>query len=199
MKELEKKRMGYLPKLPLKLNIQMFAEGDGDKGGDDPNPNPQPKTYSEEEYLKMKSAFDKASSELAEAKKKEKAKMSEEEKKKVEIEEREKKFSDMEKELTMMKMEKTLSKTFDEKYTKEVSEAIISGDTEKLVESIFKSQEEFKKKVMEEAKLEFSRKGKIPGTQDDGAGDDSKFADLAKKKSSKPAEKKDAWDKYKDR
>ena len=197
MKEIEKKRKGYLPHLPLKLNIQMFADGEGDdEGKGDPNP---PKTYSEEEYLKMKSAFDKASSELAEAKKKEKAKMSEEEKKKAEDDEKAKKFSDMEKELSMLKMEKTLSKTFDEKTTKEVSEAIISSDTEKLVELIFKSQEEFKKKVMEEAKKEFSKQGKIPGAQDDGEGGNSKFADLAKKKSAKPEEKKDAWANYKQR
>ena len=199
MKDLEKKREEYLAKkLPLKLNIQMFAEGDDGKGGDDPNP--QPKTYSEEEYLKMKSAFDKASSELAEAKKKEKAKMSEEEKKKAELEEKDKKFSDMEKELTMLKMEKTLSKTFDEKYTKDVSEAIVTSNTEKLVDLIFKSQEEFRKRVMEEAKAEFSKKGKIPGANDSGGeGDSSKIAELAKKKSAKVENKVDAWDKYKNR
>lgn len=199
MKDLEKKREEYLAKkLPLKLNIQMFAEGDDGKGGDDPNP--QPKTYSEEEYKKMKDAFDKASSELAEAKKKEKAKMSEEEKKKAELEEKDKKFSDMEKELTMLKMEKTLSKTFDEKTTKEVSEAIITSDTEKLVDLIFKSQEEFRKRVMEEAKAEFSKKGKIPGANDSGGeGDNSKIAELAKKKSAKVENKVDAWDKFKNR
>lgn len=199
MKDLEKERKEYLTKkLPLKLDIQMFAEGDDGKGGDDPNP--QPKTYSEEEYKKMKDAFDKASSELAEAKKKEKAKMTEEEKKKVELEEKEKKFSDMEKELSVLKMEKTLSKTFDEKYTKEVSEAIVESNTEKLVELIFKSQEEFKKKVMEEAKAEFSKKGKIPGANDSGnEGENSKIAELAKKKSTKVENKADAWDKYKNR
>lgn len=200
MKDLEKERKEYLTKkLPLKLDIQMFAEGDDGKGGDDPNP-PQPKTYSEEEYKKMKDAFDKASSELAEAKKKEKAKMSEEEKKKAELEEKDKKFSDMEKELTMLKMEKTLSKTFDEKTTKEVSEAIVTSDTEKLVDLIFKSQEEFRKRVMEEAKAEFSKKGKIPGASDSGSdGDNSKIAELAKKKSTKVESKTDAWDKYKNR
>lgn len=201
MKDLEKERKEYLTKkLPLKLNIQMFAEeGDDGKGGDNGNP-PQPKTYSEEEYLKMKSAFDKASSELAEAKKKEKAKMTEEEKKKAELEEKDKKFSDMEKELSMLKMEKTLSKTFDEKYTKDVSEAIVTSDTEKLVDLIFKSQEEFKKRVMEEAKAEFSKKGKIPGANDSGSdGESSKIAELAKKKSAKVENKDNAWDKYKNR
>lgn len=199
MKDLEKKREEYLAKkLPLKLNIQLFAESK-EEGGDDPNP-PQPKTYSEEEYKKMKDAFDKASSELAEAKKKEKAKMSEEEKKKAELEEKDKKFSDMEKELTMLKMEKTLSKTFDEKTTKEVSEAIVTNDTEKLVDLIFKSQEEFRKRVMEEAKAEFSKKGKIPGANDSGSeSENSKIAELAKKKSAKVENKVDAWDKYKGR
>lgn len=200
MKDLEKERKGYLTRLPLRLNIQMFAEGDDGKGGDDGKSDSQPKTYSEEEYLKMKTAFDKASSELAEAKKKEKAKMTEEEKKKAELEEKDKKFSDMEKELTMLKMEKTLSKTFDEKYTKEVSEAIVTSDTEKLVDLIFKSQEEFKKRVMEEAKAEFSKKGKIPGASDSGSdGESSKIAELAKKKSAKVENKDNAWDKYKNR
>ena len=71
-----------------KMQIQFFADG-GDGGGTDgggtdgggtDNENP-PKTYSEEEYLKLKSSLDKALKEVSEAKKREREKMTDDEKK----------------------------------------------------------------------------------------------------------------------
>lgn len=83
----------------IPLNIQLFAENEpnNDNGGNDggTNDNP-PKTYSEQEYLRLKASFDKASSELAEAKKQVKAKMSEDEKKAQEQDEINKKLADYE-------------------------------------------------------------------------------------------------------
>ena len=181
-------------KFLVPLNIQMFA--DGDEGGDG-----NPKTYSEEEYNKMKAAFDKASSELAEAKKKEKAKMSEEEKKKAESEEKDKEFESVKKELKQMKLSKSLSKVFTEAEECEaIAQALIDDDTDKVVELISKSQENFRKKVEEEAKSKFSKSAKVPGAADsDDGGENSKFAELAKKKSTKVEANDDKWNKFKGR
>lgn len=76
-----------------KINIQFFAEGD--EGGEGNQGNP-PKTYSEEDYQKLKSSFDKTSSELAELKKQMKGKLSEDEKKAQEQEEINQKLRDYE-------------------------------------------------------------------------------------------------------
>lgn len=184
--------------LMLPLNIQLFADGDGDNGNGGGTP---PKTYSEEEYNKMKAAFDKASSELAEAKKKEKAKMSEEEKKKAENEEKAKEFESMKKELKQMKLSKSLSKVFtDSEECEGIANAFIEDDIEKVIELISKSQENFRKQVETEAKSKFSKSAKIPGAADDDSGSEkSKIAELAKKKSTKIESKTDAWDKFKNR
>lgn len=182
--------------LMLPLMIQMFADDDGNNGGGTP-----PKTYSEEEYNKMKAAFDKASSELAEAKKKEKAKMSEDEKKKAESEEKAKEFESMKKELKQMKLSKSLSKVFTEtEECENIVKAFLDDDLEKVIDLISKSQENFRKKVEQEAKSKFSKSAKVPGANggtDDG--DSSKIAALAKKKSAKTESKDNAWDKYKNR
>lgn len=182
-------------KLWIPLDIQMFAEG-GKEGGDE-----TPKTYSEEEYNKMKAAFDKASSELAEAKKKEKAKMSEDEKKKVELEEKDKEFESMKKELKKMKLSNSLSKVFTEAEECEgITNALIEDDIDKVIDLIGKSQENFRKKVEEEAKTKFSKSAKIPrATDSDDGGENSKIAELAKKKSTKVEDKGDAWGKFKNR
>lgn len=189
-------------KLWLPLNIQLFAEEDG-KGGAE-----TPKTYSEEEYkkvqdelAKMKASFDKTSSELAAEKKKAKEKLSEEEKKRLEGEEKEKQFAEMQKELKQMKLSKNLSKVFtNEEECEGIAKAFMDDDIDKVIDLIGKSQENFKKQVEEEAKSKFSKSAKVPGAADGGqGGDDSKFAELAKKKSTKVESKTDAWDKFKNR
>lgn len=199
-------------KLLLPLNIQLFADGDGgNNGGDGGNP-PAPKTYTEEEYKKlqdelgkMKASFDKASSDLADEKKKNKAKMSEDEKKKLEDEEKDKKFKEMETELNKLKLKNSLSKTFEESEVEGIIEAIISNDTAKLAELIVKSHEDFKKKTMEEAKKNFSKSSSIPGGNgNSGEGDDEKtqlIKDLAKSQSSgnKATYDNKGWDNYKNR
>lgn len=189
-------------RLLLPLNIQLFAEEGGDEGG-------SPKTYTEEEYkkiqddfAKMKSAFDKASSELADEKKKNKAKLSEEEKKKAEDEEKQKQFEEMSTKLKKFELKSSLSKVFNENEIDGVIDAIISNDTNKLAELISKSQEEFKKKTTEEAKKQFSKTAKIPGgddSDDDGADENTKLVqELAKNQSlNKAGAKNTAWDNYK--
>lgn len=195
----EKERRKFL----LPLNIQLFADGDGD-GGDGGSP----KTYSEEEYkkvqdelAKMKASFDKTSSELAAEKKKAKEKLSEEEKKRLEGEEKEKQFAEMQKELKQMKLSKNLSKVFtDEGECEAIAKAFMDDDIDKVIELIGKSHENFKKKVEEEAKSKFSKSAKVPGAADhNGDGDDSKIAELAKKKSTKVETNDDKWNKFKNR
>ena len=197
-------------KLLLPLNIQMFADGDGGNG-DGGNP-PEPKTYSEDEYKKiqdelskMKASFDKASSDLAEEKKQNKAKMSEDEKRKVEDEEKQKRFDEMETKLKKYELKASLSKCFEETEIDEIVEAVVSNDTSKLAELISKSQEAYKKKVQDEAKKEFSKSAKIPGGN--GSGDDNEdentklIQELAKAQSggNKATHDNKAWDNYKTR
>ena len=79
----------------IPFNLQLFAEGEDGNGGNGGG-TPQPKTYSEEEYNKLKASFDKTSSELAEAKKQAKAKMSEDEKKAQEQDEINKRLAEYE-------------------------------------------------------------------------------------------------------
>ncbi len=179
----------------LPLNIQLFADEGGEGGAE------TPKTYSEEEFNKMKAAFDKASSELAEAKKKAKDKLSEDEKKRLESEEKDKEFESMKKELKKMKISKSLSKVFtDSEECEGIANAFIEDDIEKVIDLISKSQENFRKQVETEAKSKFSKSAKIPGAADDDSGSEkSKIAELAKKKSTKVESKTDAWDKFKNR
>ena len=188
-------------KLMLPLDIQMFADGDGDGDGN-------PKTYSEEEYkkvqdelAKMKASFDKTSSELAAEKKKAKEKLSEEEKKRLESEEKEKKFAEMQKELKQMKLSKKLSTVFTEAEECEgIVNAFIDDDFDKVIELISKSQENFRKKVEEEAKSKFSKSAKVPGAADNNdGGENSKIAALAKAKSTKAEVKDDKWNKLRNR
>lgn len=185
--------------LPLRLNIQQFAE-DGGEGGAD-----APKTYSEEEYNKIqaelskyKASFDKASSELAEEKRKSKAKMTEDEKKAQEDAEKEAKFNEMAKELQKFKLKSSLGKVFEGENLDNVVEAIVDNDLNKVTEIIVKTQEEFKTKTTEELKQQFSKSSKIPGgVSSDDDNDDDVIKNLAKKQSSKKAKaENDAWKNY---
>ena len=181
-------------KMLLPLNIQLFAD-EGGAGSDDPTP----KTYTEEEYkkiqddlAKMKASFDKASSDLAEEKKKNKAKLSEEEKKKADDEEKQRQFEEMSTKLKKFELKASLSKSFDETEIDDIVESIISNDTNKLCELIVKSKENYQKKVTEEAKKQFSKSAKVPGgngNADDDEDEKTKLiADLAKNQSKEKGE-----------
>lgn len=116
----------------ITLNIQLFAEGENGQGGND-NP---PKTYSEEEYNKLKASFDKASSELAEAKKQAKAKMSEDEKKAQEQDEINKRLAEYESKFEDYALKEELMKG--NVFTNEEIESIIKekGDKPTLLKTI---------------------------------------------------------------
>ena len=192
-------------KLLLPLNIQLFADGEGEGEGG------TPKTYSEEEYkkiqedyAKMKASFDKASSELAEEKKRNKAKMSEDEKRKADDEEKQKQFDEMSKKLKRFELKASLSKSFADTEIDDIVEAIIENDSNKLAELISKSHEEYKKKVTEEAKKTFSKSSKVPGGNGEGQDDEDEktklIEDLAKSQSKdKTNSNNSAWSNYKSR
>lgn len=80
--------------LRFPLNIQLFGNGNEDVGSED-KPT-QPITYSKEEYEKLKSSFDKTSSELAKMKKEASARLSEDEKKQKEQEEKDNRLKELE-------------------------------------------------------------------------------------------------------
>lgn len=192
-------------KLLLPLNIQLFADGEGEGEGG------TPKTYSEEEYkkiqedyAKMKASFDKASSELAEEKKRNKAKMSEDEKRKADDEEKQKQFDEMSKKLKRFELKASLSKSFADTEIDDIVEAIIENDSNKLAELISKSHEEYKKKVTEEAKKTFSKSSKVPGGNGEGQDDEDEktklIEELAKSQSKdKTNSNNTAWSNYKSR
>lgn len=189
--------------LLLPLNIQLFA----DEGNDGGAGQGETKTYSEgdykkiqDEYAKMKAAFDKASSELAEEKKKTKAKMSEDEKKKADDDERQRQFEEMANKVKKFELKASLSKTFEENEIDGIVEAIVEGDTNKLAELISKSQETYKKKVSDEAKKEFSKSSTVPsGNADEDDENAKRLKELAEKQSKRDSAKNDAWNNYKNR
>ena len=135
----------------IPLNIQLFAENDpnndngGNGGGTDDTP---PKTYSEQEYLKLKASFDKASSELAEAKKQAKAKMSEDEKKAQEQDEINKKLADYESKFEDYALKEELMKG--NVFTSEEIESIIKEKNDKP--TLLKTMVSFFNKKVEDIK-----------------------------------------------
>ena len=137
----------------IPLNIQLFAENDpnNDNGGNGGG-NPQPKTYSEEEYNKLKASFDKTSSELAEAKKQAKAKMSEDEKKAQEQDEINKRLADYESKFEDYALKEELMKG--NVFTNEEIESIIKQKNDKpsllktVVELFNKKVEDIKKQAV---------------------------------------------------
>lgn len=188
-------------KLPLRLNIQQFADDNG--GADNGNgEGDAPKTYSQEEYdkvqselAKFKAALDKTSSELATEKKRAKAKLSEEEKKAQEDEEKNKKFTEMETTIRKYELKDSLSKSFEGETLDSLTDAIIGNDYKKIAEIIAKNHEEFKKVTIENAKKEFSKSSTLPGGNSSEA--DDVITKLAKKQSEKKENQQDNWNKRK--
>lgn len=150
----------------IPLNIQLFAENetnnDNNGNGGSTNDN-QPKTYSEQEYLKLKASFDKTASELAEAKKQAKAKMSEDEKKAQEQDEINKKLADYESKFEDYALKDELMKG--NVFTSEEIENIIKEKNDKptllktMVSLFNKKVEDIKK----EAIAEFMKSSDVSG------------------------------------
>lgn len=153
-----------------KLDLQLFAEPNEENGNGGGEPNPKTPKYSDSdyeklkgEYDKLKGSFDKTSSEIADLKKQIKAKQTDDEKKAEEEQERLAESERVKKELATLKIERKLASDFTEEEINELSPLVVSNDTEKLVECIVKLRQEFKKKVYDEAKAEFSKSAHLPG------------------------------------
>lgn len=162
-----------------KLDLQLFAEGEG--GNPDTPPaddKPKPK-YTDEDYEKLKGSFDKASSELASLKKQLKDKQTDEEKKIAEEKEKNAEVEEMRKELATLKIERKLATDFDEEEVKKLSEAIISGDVDNLTSLIVELRKAYKTKIYDEAKKEFQKSSDLPGGSGNGNDENSLGKTLA--------------------
>ena len=175
-------------KMKLPLKIQQFSENDGnDNGGDGGTP---PKTYSEQEYFKLKASFDKASSELAEAKKQAKAKMSEDEKNAQEQEEIKNKLADYESKFEDYALKDELMKG--NVFTSEEIESIIKEKNDKptllktMVTLFNKKTEDIKKQAV----ADFMKSSDVGGG-DSGSGKES-YA-IKKAKGNKPEQEQVKW------
>ncbi len=152
-----------IKKMLFPLNIQLFADGDGDdgKGGTDQNPPKQ--KYSDEEYEKLKASFDKASSELAEAKKQLKGKQTEDEKKAEEEANRQKEVDNLKREVATYKIKNSLQECFEKEEVEKISKAILDGDMDSLIKNLVDIRKAYKDKIYAQAKDEFSKSARIPG------------------------------------
>lgn len=155
-----------LPALTMgrkKINLQLFAEEDGSDDGKGGKENPPANKYSDDDYLKLKGNFDKAASELADLKKQLKAKQTDEEKKAEEEKAKQTEYENLKQELALMKVQAKLASVFSEDEIKGISQLIVEGDVEKLVDKLVEYRTAYKTKVYEDAKKEFSQSAGVPG------------------------------------
>lgn len=151
-------------KLRFPLNIQLFAdpnpsgEGDGNGGNDTP-----PKTYSEQEYLKLKSSFDKVSSEVADLKKQAKAKMNDDEKKAQEQKEKDEILASTKKELLSIKLSKEfMIAGFDEETTNKIVEAYNDNDAVAFARTLSTCIKTLVENARKEEQIQFQRSSTMP-------------------------------------
>lgn len=193
--------MKKLRKLPF--DLQLFAEGEGNPNPQaetgtpqgEPSGTPQPKTYSEEEYKKIKQAFDNSASELANLKKQLKAKQTDEEKQAQAQAEKETEFENMRKELTSIKTKSQLLKVFEEKDADTLTQCIVDNDTTKLLENLVSIITANVAKIKEEAKKEFMQSAHIPGSS--AGSDDNSFGKQMALAAKKQQPKAKAWGQFK--
>ncbi len=166
----------------IPLNVQLFAEPNNDNGGNGGGNDPQPKTYSEEEYNKLKASFDKTSSELAEAKKREKAKMSEEEKKTQEQEEVNKKLAEYESKFEDYALKEELLKG--NIFTTEEIDKVIKAKNDKpaLLKTIMELFNSKVDNIKKEAVADFMKSSNVGGGHAKGNNSDQDVQDYIESK-----------------
>lgn len=145
------------------LNIQFFAEGDDSKT--------EPKTYTEEEYLKLKNAFDKKASELADINKKLKDKMTEEEKTQAEQKQKDEEYVKMQQELSNLKMSRELiSGGFESKEIEQIVESVSSGNTVDLCKVLNNIRKSLVENITKQVKDDLMKSNSLPkgSSSDDG-------------------------------
>lgn len=120
-----------------KINIQFFGDETNVDGSTEGGvESPKTKTYSEEEYLKLKTSYDKTASELANAKKQIKDKMSEDEQKAAAEEEKDQKFKDLQSKIEDYELKDELVRG--NLFTSEEIDKIVSkkGNKKELINAI---------------------------------------------------------------
>ena len=105
---------------------------------------------SQSDYAKLKASFDKASSEIADFKRRERERMSDDDKKAAEAEEREKYYKDLERRIAISDYSAHLDDIPDSKLRTEIAELFADG---KIVEAMSKHKE-YRSKDREELKKE---------------------------------------------
>ncbi len=164
--ELNKVRM-------LPLNIQLFAEPEVDEGkGTNPTP-PATSTSDgksetelrlEAEIAKQKKLIDTYSAQIAEDKKKAKAKMSEEEQAKVLMEEKDARLAELERKVASAELSTELTKGgFEEQDITDLVEAILNKDNKTVAQLLVTSKAKAIEKAVEDAKKEFQAGTPLPG------------------------------------
>lgn len=161
--EKQNKTRGMIP-----LNIQLFAEPSSNDGGGNPDNGkgnePQTKTYTEEEYNKLKSSFDKTASEIAELKKQLKAKQTDDEKKAEEEAEKEKQYNELVKQNKEMKIANKLATAgYSEKDIQTLSKPILEGDVDALCTVLSDLRKTMTEEITKAAQDQFNKSSKIPG------------------------------------
>lgn len=169
------------------LNIQLFADGDNEGGNQSPQNGDQEKnTITFEEYSKLKSQFDKTSSELAKMKKEEKARMSEDEKKALELQQREAHYQELERKVLRGEMQNELINSgLDNDSISKILDTYFSEDKPDII-NVCKTIAQVLKKnidtIKENAKDEFQRGSTMPPLNDDSKTDDPFMKSLIAKK-----------------
>ena len=106
------------------------------------------------DYAKLKSSFDKASSDIADYKRKERERMSDDEKSKAEADERERHYKELERRIAIADYEAELDDVTDAKMKREIAELFADGETVKAMakhkEFRAKDRDELKKQVKAE-------------------------------------------------
>ena len=159
------------------LNIQLFADGDNEGDPTPPqNGNQEKNTITFEEYSKLKSQFDKTSSELAKMKKEEKARMSEDEKKALELQQREAHYQELERKVLRGEMQNELINSgLDNDSISKILDTYFSEDKPDII-NVCKTIAQVLKKnidtIKENAKDEFQRGSTMPPLNDDSKTDD---------------------------
>lgn len=106
------------------------------------------------DYAKLKTSFDKASSDIADYKRKERERMSDDEKNKAEADEREKHYKELERRIAIADYEAELDDVTDAKIKREIAELFADGETTKAMakhkEFRIKDREELKKQIKDD-------------------------------------------------
>lgn len=169
------------------LNIQLFADGDNEGGNQTPqNGESTQNTITFEEYSKLKSQFDKTSSELAKMKKEEKARMSEDEKKALELQQREAHYQELERKVLRGEMQNELINSgLDNDSISKILDTYFSEDKPDII-NVCKTIAQVLKKnidtIKENAKDEFQRGSTMPPLNDDSRTDDPFMKSLIAKR-----------------